>query len=170
MQEFKDIVYIDWTIVFTIVNTLVLFFILKHFLYDKVKKVLNSRKTEVEQIYKEAEQKNAAAAELKTEYENKLSVAKETAGEIVREATSKAQLRGDEIVTEAQTKAAAMVDRANDQIVHDKKKAVNEIKNDIADLALSAAAQVVNKELTAADHRKLIEEFIENTGDVKWES
>lgn len=170
MPIYKEIVYIDWTVVFTICNTLILFFVLKHFLYAKVKKVLDARKDEVEKIYSDADDKNKAAAELKADYEQKLAVAKETAGEIVKTATVKAQSRGTEIVTEAQQKAGTMLARATQQIEQDKKKALNEAKNDIADLALSAAAKVVAKDLTSADHRKLIEDFIENTGEIKWQS
>lgn len=166
MDVFKPIVYIDLTTVFTIVNTLILFFVLKHFLYDKVKKVLNSRKTEVEQIYADAEKKQNAADSLKNEYEQKLADAKQTAGEIIKDATVKAQTRGDEIVSEAHDKATSMVNRATQQIEQDKKKAINEIKNDIADMAIGAASRVVDKEINIDDHRRLIEAFIENTEDI----
>ena len=167
---YKDLIYIDWTLVFTICNTLILFLVLKHFFYNKVKKILDDRKDEVEKIYLDADTQNQTAIALKSSYEEKLAVAKETASEIVKDATVKAQARGEQILTEANQKASATVMRANEQIEQDKKKAINEIKNDITDLAMSAAARVVDKELNADDHRKLIEEFIDNTGDIKWQN
>lgn len=168
---FEQLVYIDiWTILATLLNFFILMFILKKFLYKPVKKMLDSRKNEVEQIYSEASDKNAAAAELKAEYENKLAVAKETANDIVKTATVKAQSRSNEIVDEAQAKASVLLQRASEQIEQDKKKVVNEIKNQITDMAIGAAEQVVGKELTSTDHKKLIEDFIENAGEVKWQN
>lgn len=170
MPIYKDIVYIDWTVVFTIVNTLVLFFVLKRFLYSKVKKVLDSRKNEVEQIYSEANAKNEAALAMKAEYELKLKEAKGTAADIISDATAKAKTRSDEIVSEGNAKAMHMLSQANSQIEQDKKKAVNEMRNEIAELALCAASQVVERELDGVGHRKLIEDFIENTGEIKWQN
>lgn len=170
MSAVKELIYIDWTIVFQLVNTLILFLVLKHFLYKPVKKILDAREEEVENIYKEANQKNENATSLKKEYEQKLAVAKETASDIVKTATQKAQTRSDEIVSEASLKAAGLLKRAETQIEQDRKKAINEIKNDITDLAISAAGKVISKELSKQDHEKLIENFIENAGDAKWQS
>ncbi|WMJ21825.1 F0F1 ATP synthase subunit B [Paludicola sp. MB14-C6] len=172
MEElFKPLLYIDWrTMIITLCNFLILMFILKKFLYKPVKKVLDDRKTEIENIYNKANQTNEEAANLKTEYEEKLSVAKDTANTIVKEATQKAQLRSDEIISDAQDKASAYMERATAQMEQDKRKAVNEMKDSITDLALSAAQHVVSKELTQKDHEKLIEDFIENAGDIKWQS
>lgn len=166
----KDIIYLDWTTPMIICNTIILFLVLKHFFYDKVKKILNDRKDEVEKIYLDADTKNETATALKASYEGKLLLAKETASGIVKDATVKAQARGEQIVTEANQKASATIMRASEQIEQDKKKAINEIKNDITDLAMTAAAQVVDKELNEDDHRKLIEDFIENTGEIKWQN
>lgn len=170
MPIYKEIVYIDWTVVFTVVNTLILFFVLKHFLYDKVKKVLDSRKAEVEQIYSDADAKNEAASAMKAEYELKLKEAKSTAADILSEAAAKAKTRSDEIVSDGHVKVTHMITQANSQIEQDKKKAVNEMRDEIAGLALCAASQVVERELDDAGHRKLIEDFIEKTGEIKWQN
>lgn len=170
MENFKELLYIDWTLVATLCNFAILFFVLKKFLYKPVKKVLDDRQAEVEQIYAEANEKNQHASDLKAEYTKKLNAAKETANELIKDAAAKAQSRSDEIISEAQEKSAAMVKRVSAQLEQDKKKAVNEIKNEIADLAIGAASQVVGKELTAKDHEKLIEDFIENAGEIKWQN
>lgn len=170
MDKFKDLMYIDWTLVATIINFFILYFILKHFLYKPVKKMLDSREKEVKDIYDDANLKNETATNLKAEYEEKLSVAKETAGKIVKDATVKAQSRSTEIVTEAQQKASSMMKTANEQIEQEKKKAVNEVKNDVTDIVISATKQMVKKELNKEDHEKLVEDFIENAGDIKWQN
>jgi F-type H+-transporting ATPase subunit b len=168
---FKELLYIDWkSMIIILGNLLILTWIIKKFFYQPVKKVLDNRETEVASIYEKANQAKEEATNLKTEYEEKLSVAKETAANIIQEATKKAQMRSDEIVTEAQEKATSYLQRATEQIEQEKRKAINEMKNNIADLALCAAQQVLSKELSDSDHEKLIEDFIENAGDIKWQN
>ncbi|MFZ2539978.1 MAG: ATP synthase F0 subunit B, partial [Oscillospiraceae bacterium] len=78
--------------------------------------------------------------------------------------------RTDDMLLQAGEKASAMLLRAESQIEIEKKKAVNEIKDEMADLAISAAKQVLKKEMNTADNEKLINDFIENAGDIKWQN
>ena len=167
---FEDLLYVDWvTMVAVLANFIILFLILKYLLYGRIKKVLDARRDEVESIYDEAHRINEEAVLLKAEYEEKLSNAKETANEIVKTATSRGQSRFDELVSDAQEKSTTMVKRAEEQIEQDKKKAVNQIKNEITELAIGAASRVISKEMSGADHERLID-FIENAGEVEWQN
>lgn len=170
MQEYKDLVYIDWNLIFQIGNTLILFLVLKHFFYEKVKKVLNSREEEIKKIYTDAEAASEKAMLLKQNYETQIATVKEQSDEIIKTANQKARLRTDNMLSEAQEKASVMLLRAEGQIEIEKKKAVNEIKDEMADLAISAAKQVLKKEISTEDNEKLINDFIENAGDIKWQS
>ncbi len=154
------------TIIPTWLNLLILFLVLKHFLFKPVNKVLDDRKAEVEQTYKEADEAKENAKALEAEYSTKLEGAKEESAEIVREATKKAQARGDEIIADAKTEARAIVDNAHDQIEREKKIAVNQIKDEITDIALGAAAKIVEKEVSTKDNERLIENFIDSVGDL----
>lgn len=165
----KDLLYFDWNIVVVLLNFFVIMCILKKFLYKPVKKMLAERETEVTQTYAQAEQAKAEAMGMKKDYEVKLNDAKQTAGEIIADATKKAQSRGDELVAAASAKSDDMIKKAEVQIAQDKKRAINEIKNDIADIAINAATKVVSKQLDVNDHKQLIDDFIENAGDVKWQ-
>lgn len=149
------------TILGTIINTLILFLVLKHFLFDKVNAVLDSRRDEVAKTYEDADKALSNAKQLETEYTDKLSSAKEESAEIVKNATKKAQQRSDEIISEAKDEARGIVDKANSDIEKEKKRAVNQIKDEISDIALSIASSVVSKEIDAKTHEKLIESFID---------
>ncbi|MCM1329401.1 MAG: F0F1 ATP synthase subunit B [Ruminococcus sp.] len=153
------------TILGTIINTLILFLVLRHFLFDKVNAVLDSRKNEVANTYKEADSALANAKQLESEYTEKLSAAKEESAEIVKNATKKAQSRSDEIIADAKTEAKGIVDKANADIEKEKKRAVNQIKDEISDMALSIASRVVSKEIDGKTHEKLIESFIDEIGE-----
>lgn len=154
------------TIVLTLCNTLILFLILKHFLFEKVNKVMDDRKSDIEGSYQRADEAEQKANELAAEYTEKISNAKEESAEIVKAATYKAQLRSDEIIADAKTEAKGIIDNANAEIEREKKIAVNQIKDEITDIALSAASAVVEKEISGEDNERLIESFIDSVGEV----
>ncbi|MGN1134418.1 MAG: F0F1 ATP synthase subunit B [Oscillospiraceae bacterium] len=153
------------TIVLVLINTLILFLILKHFLFDRVNKVIESRQNDVAEIYKNADEAQKDAEKLKEEYTQKLSSAKEESAQIVSDATKRAQSRSDEIIADAKAEAKSILDNADEQIQREKKLAVNQIKNDITEIAFSAAEAVIAKDLSSDDNEKLIESFIENVGE-----
>ena len=148
------------TIIATLLNTLILFLVLKHFLFDKVNKVIEDRKNDVKETYRQADEAKENAEKLEAEYTSRLEGAKEESAQIIQTATRKAQQRSDEIISEARTEAKGLVDNAS------KKIAVNQIKNEITDIAFSAAAAVVEKDMTGEDNERLIEKFIDNVGEM----
>lgn len=154
------------TIIGTLLNTLILFLVLKKFLFGRVNKILEDRQKYVEDAYSAADEAKENAAALEADYNEKLKAAKEESAEIIRNATQKAQQRSDEIVFAAKGEAASLMTKANAEIEREKKRAVNQIKDDISDIAIAVASKVVEKEITSADNDKLIEDFIENVGEL----
>ena len=154
------------TIVLTLCNTLILFLILKHFLFERVNKVIDDRQNDIKDSYKRADEAESKAKQLADEDAEKLGRAKEESAEIVKAATQKAQTRSDEIISEAKIEAKGIIDNANSEIEREKKIAVNQIKDEIADIAISAATAVVEKEISREDNEKLIESFINSVGEV----
>lgn len=163
-QDF--ITLIPWSLVFTLCNTLILFLLIKKFLFKPVNNMLEKRAEDVKSTYDAAEKAKNDAEALKQEYEQHLLSAKEEAGEIIKTASRKAQVRGEEIVNEAQTKAGAIMDKATTEIEREKKKAVNEIKDEISSMAIQIASKVVEREINETDHERLIEQFIDSVGEV----
>ena len=103
---------------------------------------------------------------IRDRYTSRLEGAKEESAQIIQTATRKAQQRSDEIISEARTEAKGLVDNASREIEREKKIAVNQIKNEITDIAFSAAAAVVEKDMTGEDNERLIEKFIDNVGEM----
>jgi len=89
------------TIIATLLNTLILFLVLKHFLFDKVNKVIEDRKNDVKETYRQADEAKENAEKLEAEYTSRLEGAKEESAQIIQTATRKAQQRSDEIMSEA---------------------------------------------------------------------
>ena len=94
-----------------------------------------------------------------------MAQARDEAGEIIKQATLTAQKREKEIIDSAHQQVAAMTRRAETQIAQERKKAYQEIKEEISDISVAIAGKMVQREITAADHEALISQFIENVGE-----
>ena len=161
--EFLNINF--FTALFTLVNTVALFLVLKHFLFKPVMKMITDRQKEIDDMYDEAGAAKAAAQAMKSEYQLKLEDAQATSERIVKEAVARGQAREEEIIRQANADAAAIMDKAAADIALEKKKAVNDAKDEISGMAMAIAEKVVGRELNAADQKDLIDSFIAELGD-----
>jgi len=116
-------------------------------------------------MYSDAEEPRTTAAALKSEYEEKLEHANEESEQILKNAVRRAQLREEEILKDADKKAARTLERATEQVELEKKRAINEVKNEVSDMAVSIAAAVIERDVSKDEHQNLIDEFISRMGD-----
>ena len=154
-----------WTMLFTWGNLIILYLFLKKLLWVPVKNIIDQRQAEIDGLYEDAEQSKAAANEMKDEYELRLQEASVEAAGIVKDATDRASRKGDEIVAQAQEEAAALKRKADKDIEMERVRAMNELKDQISDAAVQIAGKIVEKEVRAEDHEKLIEAFIDKVGE-----
>ncbi|MCD7771943.1 MAG: F0F1 ATP synthase subunit B [Oscillospiraceae bacterium] len=155
-----------WTALFTLANTLLLFFVLKKFLFKPVMKIIDSRQKEIDDLYQSADTAKAEADEMRDEYQKKLEEARETGDKIISDAVTRAQSREEEIVSKANKEASAILEKAQEDIALEKKKAMGEVKDNISVIAVSIAGRVVERELTSADQSRLVDSFIDDLGDL----
>lgn len=166
MTGFESFVGINpWTALFTFCNMLITFSVLKHFLFEPVKKMIDDRQNEIDTMYADADAAKQKAAALETEYQAHLQSIKDERDAMLREATRRAQKREEEIVGEAKTEAANIRAAAEADIAQERKKAVNDLKNEIGGMVVEIAGKVVEREIKQQDHQALIDEFIQNVGD-----
>ena len=161
--EFLNINF--FTALFTLANTIALFFVLKKFLFHPVMKIIDDRQKEIDDMYVDADNAKAAAQNLEAEYRQKLEVASQTGERLVKEAVARGQKREEEILAAANAEADAIRAKASADIAQEKKKALNDAKDEISDLALSIAGKVVGRTLTDQDHLRLVDSFIDALGD-----
>ncbi|MEG2192977.1 MAG: ATP synthase F0 subunit B, partial [Oscillospiraceae bacterium] len=88
-------------------------------------------------------------------------------GNIIKQATISAQKREEEILEDAKIKVTSMTQKAEAQIQQERKKAYQEIKEEISEISVSIAGKMVGREISAKDHEQLIAQFIENVGEEK---
>lgn len=156
---------VPWEIVTQLINLLLLFLLLKHFLFKPVQNILNARQAEIDKTYADAETAQTRAEALRDEYEKRIDDAKAEAADITKAASRKAQAHYDEVVGTAKSDAARLREKAEAQIEQEKKKAMNELKDEISGIAVDIASKVVEHEIDEKDHEELISEFIKGVGE-----
>ena len=155
------------TLIAQICNLFIQLLIVKIFFLDKIKAVLDKRRETADKQITDAEAAKSEAAAIKQTYEENMRQAKTKADDMILSAQKTAAQRSEEIISQAQKQAAQLKTKAASDIEMEKKKAINEAKNEISELAMAIAGKVVARELNDADQDGMIDRFIEELGDQK---
>ena len=153
------------TLIAQICNLFIQLFVFKKFFWDKILAILDQRREAADKEISEAQAAHAEADTIKATYEQNMKEAKEKAEGILLSAQKTATLRSEEIISQAQQAAAQIKSKASSDIEMEKKKAINDAKNEISGLAMAIAGKVVERELNTADQSALIDRFINELGD-----
>ena len=168
LEKFEDFVGVNlWTMLFAWLNLLILYLILKKIAFKPLKNMIDSRQKEVDEMYSNAENAENEAGELRREYEEKLSGAKAESEEILKNAQRRAILREEEIIKEAEAEAGRIMERAEAEIELERRRAVNDVKDEVSEIAISIAEAVIERDINENEHKELINSFIEKMGDEK---
>ena len=166
MQLYQALITLDgWTFLAQICNLMIQLVIFKKLLLNPVKKVIAERKAKADSQIADAQKLRTEAEAMKAEYEQNLQNARNEANQIVASAQKTAAARSEELLGEARAQAAALKQKAEADIAQERKKAVNEAKDEIGGMAMGIASKVVEREIKEADHKDLIDEFIKNVGE-----
>lgn len=153
------------TLIAQICNLFLQLLVFKIFFLDKIKAILDQRREAADKQITEAENAKAEAMTIKKTYEQNMLQAKAKADDLLQAAQRTANSRSEEIIAQAQQQAAQIKSKAADDIALEKKKAINEAKDEISDLAMAIAGKVVGRELNAGDQAEMIDRFIDELGD-----
>ncbi len=153
------------TLIAQLCNLFIQLFIFKKFFWNKVLAILDQRREAADKEITDAQAAHAEADAIKATYEQNMKEAREKADGILLNAQKTAAARSEEIISQAQLQAAQIKSKASSDIEMEKKKAINDAKNEISGLALAIAGKVVERELNSADQTDLIDRFINELGD-----
>ena len=163
MQLLHDVVLMALAVFF-------LFLFLSKMLFNPARKMLEERKKRIATDIETAETDKKDAAALKAEYEAKLKNIDKEAEQILSEARQKAQKNAARIESEAKEEAARIIRTANDEAELSKKRAMDEVKQEMITVASMMAAKVVAANIDAAVQDTLVEETLKEMGDSTWQS
>lgn len=165
-MQVQDLVgIVPWTFIAQIANLFIQVLLIKRFLFKPVNEILKKRKEMADAEIQDAVKAKDEANAMKAEYEQNMQEAKNKANDILMTAQKTAAIQSEEMLKEASAQVAAIKAKAEKDIAQEKRKAVNEIRSEIGDMAVEIAGKVIEREICEGDHEKLINDFISNVGD-----
>ena len=156
---------LDMNLVWNIINLIVLYLLLKHFLLKPVMDVMNKRQAMIEQNISNARASEGQAEVLKKQYEEKLAASSEEGRKLVEDARAQAGVQYERILKEAGENAVRLMEDARKKAEADQERAMREAKAQIAGLVLAATARVVNQEVSAKTNQAIYDSFLAEAGD-----
>ena len=155
-MEFKPLIGITYEFVFQLVNTFLVFFLLKKLLFKPVLGIIEAREKDIREDLAQGERAKKEGLSLKSEYE-----------EIIKQATLRAEQKETEIIAAAKQEASQLKEKASKDVEQERQKVMNEIKNEISNIAILAASKVIEKDIDSKKHKELIDNFIKEVGESK---
>ena len=149
-----------------IINFVLLLVLLRIFLYRPIVNMLDRRREKIRTDLDEADKARSQAEAAKQEYEKQLEQARQERRSIVAQANEQAEKMSEEILEKARVEAQQLVSKTEEEMEALRRQALVGAQDEIVDLALSAAGKVVGESLDEKAHRRLIQEFIAEVGEL----
>ena len=156
---------IDINLVFTIINLLVLYVLMKRFLFGPIIKVMDERKAMIDQQFAGAKEMEDNARELQSKYEDALKSAKEESYQIMEQARKEAKIQSERTEEDTAARVDAMLAKAQEDIRNERENAMRQMESDVASLAMEAAAKIIGKNNGTDQDLSLYDQFLEEAGD-----
>lgn len=161
-----DVISVNiWSILISLCNLGLIFWLVKKFLFKPVKAVLAKRQEEIDAHYQAAEDAQKNAESSREQYELKLAGAQAEADSMIQSAAATANRRSDRIVSDARDKAEGIIRQAQNEAELEKKKAQETIRQEIADVSAALTEKLLGREMNQADHRGMIDSFLNEMGE-----
>lgn len=153
-----------WNILFTVINLLVFFLLLKKFLFKPVTKIMQQREDMIQKDLDDAKAEREQAAAIKEDIDKKLAAADSDADAIIATAKKRADKQSADIIAEAENQAQELLNDARKTIEREREEAVEAAREEIADLAVMAASQVLKKNIDSDSNRKFAKQILAEVG------
>lgn len=168
MAAIFDALHLNWwSMLFQIINLLILAGLLYLILYKPVTQMVAEREQRIEGgLAAAAEAKEQAQAVL-AQYQEQMQGARQQSQEIIEQARQLGERMREEIVSQARQEAEKMLARAKGEIEASREQALAQIRAEAATLAVLAAGKIIEREITPEDHRRLAESVISEAGKLQ---
>ncbi len=156
---------LDWNLLFTLINFIVFYLLMRKFLIKPVTRIMEERKKLIEDGLNQARQDQDEALKLKEQYEAALVGARDESSKIVADARQSAKNEYDRVMQEAREDAGALMENAQKTIALEKEKALLDLKGQVAGLAIEAARKVTGQKDHSQEDLALYDKFLSEAGD-----
>ncbi|NLJ85836.1 MAG: F0F1 ATP synthase subunit B [Firmicutes bacterium] len=156
---------LGWTYFFQIANILILYFLMRRYLFGPVTNFIEKRREYTEGLIEEANSSFAKAKELQAQAEAELTEARRQAQASVEQAVEHGKAMSEEITDRARREEAARLERAQREIEEAKVRAIHEVRQEVANLSVQIAERIVEQSLDVDAHMHLIEDALQRMDD-----
>lgn len=170
METVQGLIEFNWTMVMILINILILYIILKKYFWEKIRKFMTDRQDAIQDAFDSAEAMNRRADEKMRNYSARIANVEEEGREIIRQAKQQADAQAQDILDEARREAGEMIAKAEKNIELEKAKAMEEMRQEIAALALLAAERIVGREVEGIGQDAIVDDVIEQARSGGWQN
>lgn len=149
-----------WSIFEAVANIIILFVLLRIFLFKPINKIKSERTNTIQNNLDSAEKAKEEAEELRQQYEDSISEAKEKANQIIIKAHEDAEAERSAIIKKSQEEADKIVADADKAIENERKRVLRQAQSQIADLAIEAASKIIGENVDDEKNRRLVDKFL----------
>ena len=170
MMEYTGLIEINWSIIMIWITVIVLFLVLKKFFFEKVKNFMETRSNSIQDAFDSAEAVNRRADEKMQNYTKRIANVEAEGREIIRDAKIKADAQAREIIEDANKQATDILNKAERNIEREKQKAMEEMRKEVAALAMMAAERIVEREIQNVGQDEIVDEVINKARSTGWQN
>ena len=170
MMEYTGLIEINWSIIMIWITVIVLFLVLKKFFFEKVKNFMETRSNSIQDAFDSAEAVNRRADEKMQNYTKRIANVEAEGREIIRDAKIKADAQAREIREDANKQATEIMNKAEKNIEREKQKAMEEMRKEVAALAMLAAERIVEREIQNIGQDEIVDEVINKARSTGWQN
>ena len=170
MMEYTGLIEINWSIIMIWITVIVLFLVLKKFFFEKVKNFMETRSNSIQDAFESAEAVNRRADEKMQNYTKRIANVEAEGREIIRDAKIKADAQAREIIEDANKQATEILNKAERNIEREKQKAMEEMRKEVAALAMMAAERIVEREIQNVGQDEIVDEVINKARSTGWQN
>lgn len=170
MMVYTGLIEINWSIVMIWITVIVLFLVLKKFFFEKVKNFMETRSNSIQDAFDSAEAVNRRADEKMQNYTKRIANVEAEGREIIRDAKIKADAQAREIIEDANKQATEILNKAEKNIEREKQKAMEEMRKEVAALAMLAAERIVEREIQNIGQDEIVDEVINKARSTGWQN
>ena len=169
-MEYTGLIEINWSIIMIWITVIVLFLVLKKFFFEKVKNFMETRSNSIQDAFDSAEAVNRRADEKMQNYTKRIANVEAEGREIIRDAKIKADAQAREIIEDANKQATEILNKAERNIEREKQKAMEEMRKEVAALAMMAAERIVEREIQNVGQDEIVDEVINKARSTGWQN
>lgn len=170
MMEYTGLIEINWSIIMIWITVIVLFLVLKKFFFEKVKNFMETRSNSIQDAFDSAEAVNRRADEKMQNYTKRIANVEAEGREIIRDAKIKADAQAREIIEDANKQATEIMNKAEKNIEREMQKAMEEMRKEVAALAMLAAERIVEREIQNIGQDEIVDEVINKARSTGWQN